>query len=263
MNLIATTAGRPDEQSAIFLREIESRLGIPLVERKKRSIRNLQELYRSDVLVAGKDRYTFYRRGMEEPFFFHPNSAMYRLKRIAKGEADPLMEAAAIEPGDSFLDCTLGLGSDAIVAAHAVGVSGRVEGVEADAVIAFLTEKGLCSFPTDYGVLKEAMERVEVIHSEAVAFLATCPDGSRDIVYMDPMFTVPVEESSNFGQLREIGVQDRLTDEWVQEALRVARKRVVLKDHFRSPLFERFGFQQQIRPYTKVHYGIIEKDGIR
>lgn len=244
-----------------MLREAGERLGIPVVERKKRSIGKMQELYSSDVLVAGKDRYTFYRRGTEEPFFFHPNSAMYRLKRIARGEADPLIEAAAIKPGDSFLDCTLGLGSDAIIAAHAVGVSGRIEGIEADAVIAFLTEKGMCSFSTDYRPLTEAMQRIKVIHSEAVAFLKSCADSSCDIVYLDPMFAVPVEESSNFGQLRAIGASDALTEEWVQEALRVCRRRVVLKDHFRSPRFRQFGFQQQIRSYTKVHYGIIEKDG--
>ena len=39
----------------------------------------------ADVLVAGKNRYELYRIGMEEPFFFHPNSAAFRLKRLVKG----------------------------------------------------------------------------------------------------------------------------------------------------------------------------------
>ncbi|MDV6377142.1 class I SAM-dependent methyltransferase [Sporosarcina sp. GW1-11] len=259
MKVIVTTAGRPDAQSVALVEEAAERLQVPVVERKKRSIPKLQDIYQSDVLVAGKDRYSFYKRGSEEPFFFHPNSATYRLKRIVKGEVDPLVAAAGLVPGDSFLDCTLGLGSDAIIAASCVGADGRVEGIEADAVVAFLTETGLRRFPIEFPLLQEAMERIEVIHSEAVEFLKSCPSDSRDVVFLDPMFTTPIEESSNFETLREIGASYRLTDEWVAEALRVCRRRVVLKDHYESPMFERFGFVQQIRPYTKVHYGVLEK----
>ncbi|WP_228548373.1 class I SAM-dependent methyltransferase [Sporosarcina obsidiansis] len=257
--MIITTAGRPDEQSVVLLQEAADCLQAPIVERNKRSISKLQGIYESDVLVAGKDRYSFYRRGTDEAFFFHPNSATYRLKRLVKGETDPLIEAAALVAGDSFLDCTLGLGSDAIIASSVVGADGKVEGIEADAVVAFLTKTGLRSFPIDFPLLQEAMERIDVIHSEAVEFLKSCPTSSRDVVFLDPMFTTPIEESSNFETLREIGASYSLTEEWVAEALRVCRRRVVLKDHYQSPMFARFGFIQQIRPYTKVHYGVLEK----
>lgn len=257
--MIITTAGRPDEQSAPLLRYAAEALGVPVVERNKRSIPKLQDIHQADVLVAGKDRYSFYKRGSEEPFFFHPNSATYRLKRMQKGETDPLIAATGLARGDSFLDCTLGLGSDAIVASSTVGASGSVEGVEADPIVAFLTRVGLHHFPIDFSLLQEAMQRVEVIHSEAIRFLKTCDTDSRDVVFLDPMFTTPIEESANFDMLREIGVDDQLTDEWVEEALRVCRRRVVLKDHYRSPVFERFGFVRQVRPYTKVHYGVLEK----
>ncbi|WP_199170393.1 class I SAM-dependent methyltransferase [Sporosarcina sp. P26b] len=259
MNVIITTAGRPDEHSTALMQQAAESLQAPVVERKKRSIPKLQDVYQADVLVAGKDRYSFYTRGSNEPFFFHPNSATYRLKRILKGETDPLVAAADLQDGDSFLDCTLGLGSDAIIASSTVGKLGSVEGIEADPIVAFLTKVGLHNFPIDFPLLQEAMQRVEVIHSEAVEFLKTCESNSRDIVFLDPMFTTPIEESSNFEVLREIGVTDSVTEEWVEEALRVCRRRVVLKDHYQSPMFKRFGFIQQIRPYTKVHYGVLEK----
>ena len=259
MNVIITTAGRPDEQSTVLMHQAADALQAPVVERKKRSIPTLQDIYQADVLVAGKDRYSFYKKDSTEPFFFHPNSATYRLKRILKGEADPLVVAADLKLGDSFLDCTLGLGSDAIIAASAVGEQGSVEGIEADPIIAFLTQVGLHNFPIDFPLLQEAMRRIQVIHAEAVEFLKTCEANSRDVVFLDPMFTTPIEESSNFEVLREIGVTDTVTEQWVTEALRVCRRRVVLKDHYQSPMFERFGFIQQIRPYTKVHYGVLEK----
>ncbi|WP_233201588.1 MULTISPECIES: class I SAM-dependent methyltransferase [unclassified Sporosarcina] len=259
MNVIITTAGRFDEHSTALMHQAADALQAPVVERKKRSIPTLQDIYRGDVLVAGKDRYSFYKKGSNESFFFHPNSATYRLKRILKGETDPLVVAADLKLGDSFLDCTLGLGSDAIIAASTVGEKGTVEGIEADQIVAFLTKVGLHNFPIDFPLLQEAMRRVQVIHAEAVDFLKTCETNSRDVVFLDPMFTTPIEESSNFEALREIGVTDTVTEEWVAEALRVCRRRVVLKDHFQSPMFERFGFIQQIRPYTKVHYGVMEK----
>ncbi|WP_313235673.1 class I SAM-dependent methyltransferase [Sporosarcina ureae] len=259
MNVIITTAGRPDEHSTALMHQAADALQAPVVERKKRSIPTLQDVYQADVLVAGKDRYSFYKKGSDEPFFFHPNSATYRLKRILKDETDPLVAAADLKLGDSFLDCTLGLGSDAIIAASTVGEKGTVEGTEADQIVAFLTKVGLHNFPIDFPLLQEAMRRVQVIHAEAVDFLKTCETNSRDVVFLDPMFTTPIEESSNFEVLREIGVTDTITEEWVAEALRVCRRRVVLKDHFQSPMFERFGFVQQIRPYTKVHYGVLEK----
>lgn len=256
--MIITTAGRPDEQSTALMKQAADALQAPVVERKKRSIPKLQDVYQADVLVAGKDRYSFYKKGAE-PFFFHPNSATYRLKRMVKGETDPLVAAADLKAGDSFLDCTLGLGSDAIIAASVVGEHGTVEGIEADAIVAFLTKVGLQNFPIDFPLLQQAMERVHVIHAEAIDYLRTCESDSRDIVFLDPMFTTPIEESSNFEVLREIGVADTVTEEWVEEALRVCKRRVVLKDHFQSPVFARFGFTQQIRPYTKVHYGLLEK----
>jgi hypothetical protein len=76
---------------------------------------------------------------------------------------------------------------------------------------------------------------------------------------MDPMFETSISESVNISPLRSLGVQDALTDEWVNEAKRVAKKRVVLKAHFKSPWFEQFNFEQIVRPNTKFHYGFIEK----
>ncbi|PIC69882.1 hypothetical protein CSV77_11475 [Sporosarcina sp. P16b] len=259
MNVIITTAGRPDEHSATLVQQAADALQAPVVERKKRSIPTLQNIYQADVLVAGKDHYSFYPKGSDEPFFFHPNSATYRLKRILKGEIDPLVAAADLQPGDSFLDCTLGLGSDAIIASSTVGEKGIVEGIEGDPIVAFLTKVGLHNFPIVFPLLQDAMSRIQVIHSEAIDFLKTCDTNSRDVVFLDPMFTTPIEESSNFEVLRAIGVTDAVSEQWVEEALRVCRRRVVLKDHYQSPLFERFGFIQQIRPYTKVHYGVLEK----
>ena len=234
-------------------------LGYSIVERKKRSVLRMQQEYEADVLVAGKDRYELFREGMEQPLFFHPNSAAFRLKRLEKGETDPLIEASGIVEGNTFLDCTLGLASDSIIASYIIGDSGKCLGLEADPTVAFLTKTGLRKFPASTEALESAMQRIEVIHTEAIEFLVNQPDGSWDVVYIDPMFHEPIEESTNFKPLRQAGVHTTLTSEWVDEALRVCRRRVVVKERFDSAIFDQFTMQRKIRPNTKFHFGYLSK----
>ncbi len=259
MSSVITTGGRPDERSVKLAMEASEVLGYPVVERKKRSVAKLQEVYGADVIVAGKDRFDLYRIGMEEPFFFHPNSAAFRLKRLVNGETDPLIEVAQLKNADSFLDCTLGLASDSIIASFITGKRGKVLGVEADQTVAFITGRGLRSFPSESEPLLQAMNRIEVIQAEAVEFLRGQTDSSWDVVYMDPMFHTPIAESSNFTSLRQAGVHCSLSQQWVDQALRVSRRRVVVKDRFDSPIFEQFDMVRKIRPNTKFHFGFIEK----
>lgn len=256
---IITTAGRPDP-TTYELAEIASReLGFPFVERKKRSVLHMQREFEVDVLIAGKDRYELYREGMEHPLFFHPNSAAFRLKRMMKGETDPLIEASGLTEGDTFLDCTLGLASDSIIASYVVGERGKCTGLEADPTVAFLAKTGLLKFPSTSEALKTSMQRIEVIQTEAVEFLAKEPDCSWDIVYIDPMFHEPIEESSNFKPLRQAGMHTSLTEKWMEEALRVCNRSVVVKDRFDSKVFDQFDMQRKIRPNTKFHFGYLSK----
>ena len=259
MSTVITTAGRPDDKSIQLALEASRALGYPIVERNKQSIHGMQKTSGADVLVAGKNRYELYRIGMEDPFFFHPNSAAFRLKRLANGEKDPLIETAQLRKGDSFLDCTLGLGSDSITASFITGENGRVLGIEADPSIAFITSRGLRSFPSHSEQLTLAMLRIEVIQSEAIDYLSKLSDSSWDIVYIDPMFHTPIVESSNFTPLRQAGVHRSLTDEWIEQAQRVCKRRVVVKDRFDSPVFERFHMEQVLRPNTKFHFAFIQK----
>ena len=171
----------------------------------------MQQEYNADVLVAGKDRFELFREGMEQPLFFHPNSAAFRLKRLEKGETDPLIEASGISKGDTFLDCTLGLAADSIVASYIIGESGKCLGLEADPTVAFLTKTGLRKFPATSEALTTSMQRIEVLRTEAIEFLVNQPGNSWDVVYIDPMFHAPIEESTNFKPLRQAGVHAALT----------------------------------------------------
>ncbi|WP_438318792.1 class I SAM-dependent methyltransferase [Sporosarcina sp. FA9] len=259
MKTVITTSGRPSYPTSLLAKEAANILGYEIVERNKQSIKSIQKINDSNCIVAGKDRFELYRIGMEKPFFFHPNSAAFRLKRLIKGETDPLIEATQLKSGMSFLDCTLGLASDSIIASYIVGELGNVTGVELDRDIAFITMKGLLSFPSKSNKLIDAMHGIHVVQDNAINYLKKQSDSSWDIVYIDPMFSDPINESSNFTPLRQVGAKNALTELWLEHALRVCKERVVIKDRFDSPVFEQFEFKRYNRPNTKFHFASLEK----
>lgn len=260
MRTIVTTAGRPDELSMYLAQKACTELDLSFEPRKKRSVVKMSEQLDANIIVAGKNRYEYYPKGASAPFFFHPNSAAFRLKRVARGEEDPFLEACQLQEGDSFLDCTLGMGADAMLAAFIVGEKGKVIGLEVSPNIAFIVRAGMQTYDTSELPLTECMRNIQVIQKEAIEYLREQQDSSFDVVYMDPMFEETIEESNNFEALRDAGSHLHLTEQWVNEAFRVAKKQVVVKAHYKSNVFEQFGFERAIRLTAKFHYGVLMKN---
>ncbi|MGQ0516376.1 class I SAM-dependent methyltransferase, partial [Bacillus sp. D-CC] len=77
-------------------------------------------------------------------------------------------------------------------------------------------------------------------------------------VYLDPMFEETVIESDGIKGLKHFALYHDITDETIAEAKRVARKRVVLKDHFRSSRFEKHNFHVYKRKSAKFHFGVVD-----
>jgi hypothetical protein len=254
-----TTAGRTDQEAIQQAEAFAHQLDIPFVPRRKRSVKVIQAAENGDdCIVYGRNRLELHRFEGDEPFFFHPNVAMIRIKRIMNGEKDPYLVAGDIEAGNTVLDCTLGLGADAIVASFAVGETGKVEALEDNRFIAFLVSQGLCTWEDGDDSIIKAMRRVEVRNIHHLQALEQMADDSFDVVYFDPMFEESITESNGIKTLTHLAATHPLSEKVLQEARRVARKRVVLKDHFRSPRFEQFGFNVYKRKTAKFHYGFID-----
>ncbi|GAB1797401.1 class I SAM-dependent methyltransferase [Priestia megaterium] len=258
MKVIVTTAGRTNEQMIVKAKQVAADLSIPFVTREKKSVADLQNLQAADVLVVGKNRVELHVQNEEEPIFFHPNSAMFRVKRWLRGERDPFIEAASLKKGMSVLDCTLGLASDSMMASAAVGKSGKVVGLEGNRYVAYLVKQGLLNWESDVQELNDAMKRINVVHQNFESFLACCKDNSFDVVYFDPMFQEQIEESNGINGIKAIALYTTLTPMAIQEAKRVAKQKVVLKDHWKSSRFEEHGFTVQKRKTSKFHYGTID-----
>ena len=256
--MIVTTAGRTNETMVELAKKTAVELNIPFYERKKRSIAMIQEQMNEDILVVGKNRIEIHPLHGDEPLFFHPNSAMFRMKRIMNGEHDPFINPSGIKQGSTILDCTLGLGSDSIVASFVVGELGNVTSLEGNKYLYYLLKGGLKSWDTGYPDLNKALSRIDVIHDTYERYLAKCPSKSVDVVYFDPMFEETIEESEGIKGLRHFAIYTTLSSEVIENAKRVAREKVVLKDHWKSEQFERYGFNVMKRKTAKFHFGVID-----
>lgn len=258
MNLLVTTIVKPNEYAETCARELAARLSAPYVERRKQSLALLRQVYGSEaILVATKDGPVVHTAGGE--YFFHLNMAELRIKNLIDGKHDHMTSAMGLEPGQSLLDCTLGLATDAIVASFAVGQEGKVVGLEASPVIATVTGFGLATFTSENESVSAALRRVTALHADYNEYLPTLPTAAFDVVYFDPMFRSPVEASSSLRPLRPLADPRPVTANAVREAARVAKRRVVLKEAAGSHEFSRLGFSRVVGgKYSSIHYGVLE-----
>lgn len=162
--------------------------------------------------------------------------AFLRVLRAVKGEVDPLVRDASLSAGEAVLDATLGLGGDALVAAQATGA--RVVGVEQSALLAAFTLCALRRLPR-HGAGPGRL--VEVVHADHRALLQRLPSRSFDVVLLDPMFDKAGESGPLFELVRQNADHAPLALETLEQARRVARRGVLVKDAAPGHALHRLG----------------------
>ncbi|OGQ20256.1 MAG: hypothetical protein A2138_24045, partial [Deltaproteobacteria bacterium RBG_16_71_12] len=157
--------------------------------------------------------------------------ALLKIK-LNDAESHPLLRALKGDDArvERLFDATLGLAADAMHAAVVLGC--EVVGTEASPVMFSLLEEGLPRMART----EPRIARVRPTNAEACATLATLPDGSFDVVMLDPMMSRPKRSTPSFEVLRSFAMTARADAALLREALRVARRRVVLKLGKGAPL---------------------------
>jgi 16S rRNA G966 N2-methylase RsmD len=255
--MIVTTAGKNAERIQNRAERAAVLLNGLFIDRGRYSIHSMIERYKDDVLMIGVDKISFHPKDGSSPFFFHPNSSMFRVKQLLRGEKDSFIEASHLKQGSTLLDCTLGLGSDSIVASLVTGEEGKVTGLESSKAISFVVKSGLQVWESRIDEMNEAMRRIEVIHKDHLSYLKDTADNSYDVVYFDPMFESTIQSPGIQG-LKGSADYRELSKEVINEALRVASQRVVLKDNRTSSKFHELGFTV-IKRSAGFLYGYIKK----
>lgn len=257
-DFVVTTPRRAGAGEEELARQVAASLGLPWAPRLWQSLDRLRARYGArGVLVVSEEGWTL--QTPQGPLAYHPSMALIRIRTLRRGGVDPMVEAMELAPGMSLLDCTLGLGSDAVVASFVVGDQGRVVGLESVPVLAALVARGLQAYQHRDPELVAAMRRVAVRAVSYQVELPRLPDRSFDVVYFDPMFREPLWESASMVPLRAVADPQPLSPAALAEARRVARRRVVVKERPGSPEFNRLGVRQVAgSPRGRVAYGVLE-----
>jgi 16S rRNA G966 N2-methylase RsmD len=260
MIAVTTTLAESDEE-LIKAGKVSRELNIPLLPRKNAGLNKLvHQQGLEGILVVSRERIIYSYPGGE--FFFHPGMAKLRINEILNGKTDQMIKALDPSPGSTILDCTLGLGSDAIVASF-INDTGEVTGIECSPILSLIVREGLAGYSRGVSQgLKKAMRRITVKCANYNDYLKNLPDRSVDIVYFDPMFRNPGKKSSAMEAMRPLTDKSPLSRDAIEEALRVARRRVVIKETSSSAEFARLGFDKITGgKYSPVAFGVIEKGG--
>jgi 16S rRNA (guanine1516-N2)-methyltransferase len=255
-----TTSHRPSPVQVSLATKLSDELSVPFIPRNDLSIETMiSNAGVIGMMVVSAQRISF-STGISE-FFFHPGLARLRINELKNGKTDQMIQAMSLGAGDTLLDCTLGLGTDTIVASYVSGTSGRVTGIESSLLIATIVGHGLKTYRNED--INQAMQRVEVTHSDHKDYLAGLPARSYDVVYFDPMFRTPRKKSPAMDAMRAIANPDPIDCESIALALKVCNRRVVMKERRWSKEFERLGFKE-IRGgrYAPVVYGVMDRQGI-
>lgn len=203
--------------------------------------------------------------------FFHPSMALLRMINLKRGISDRFLSAVNLSKGDTILDATMGLASDALIAAWAVGTEGQVLAIEHSPLIYLLVKDGLISLQNQsppkvdnkekkyaWQELIQASRRIKICCSNHEQILKNLPDKAIDVVYFDPMFRKTVDQSSSIKPLKIFSCQESLKKETITQACRVARKRVVLKERIEEGEFQRLNFRLlEGGLYSPIKYGAI------
>lgn len=247
MKVIVTTSLGMDEHLVQKAKNLAEELGIAYCDRRKQAVKVF--LKQADaVLVVYKNQLVIEQKEGQK-LFFHPDTAMLRIK----SGRDPLLEL--LGPGkQTVLDCTMGLASDSIVLASA---GHQVTALESSPLIHFIVSRGLKEFDSGNEAVNQAMRSIQTIWTNSLTYLLTQADQSVDVIYVDPMFSQEIKESDNLDGLKPLANYTALSEDFLKECRRVARKKIIIKAHFRDKVFEEFGFIRHVRPNQKFHYGEI------
>ncbi|MFZ4454232.1 class I SAM-dependent methyltransferase [Salibacterium aidingense] len=257
--MIITTAkkARTDEiEEAQWLAE---KWDHPYEPRRKKSFQQWLRQRNESIYAVGAKQDKLYHPASNHPLTFHPSMAWIRYQRLKKGGKDPMVEAAGLREGMTFLDGTLGLASDSIVASTVTGEMGNVCGVECHPFMARLVQKGLKHWEEDCSAFNRAMRRINLVTGEHGQVLENMSDHQVDVVYFDPMFEKAVDASVHLKPLRLFASHEPLQRSVLTEAIRVAGKRVVVKTTSFSSSLESLGFTWMKRAGASFSYAVLDK----
>ena len=232
-------------------------LGFPYFKRED-TLEEMAARYHVDgFLIYGK-QLPYYWNGGEE-YRFHMGTAVLRTSQMEKGNQDRLCRLLPTDDFCSVLDCTFGQAGDSSTMSWYLLDRGQVTALEKSPILYEIGRAGIAGYVDKDEKLTKAVRRISLWHQDFKTFLQQAAPKSFDVIYFDPMFHHPVKrEVNDMEGFRRAASYDGLAEEVLRLAMKVARKKIIVKERPFSPLF-RNGL------FTEVHgkkgqttaYGVI------
>lgn len=246
-NIIVTTSVKTTHDLDSHAEKIAHELNLQCVARNKKTIKQLLSIAKG-VLVVYKNKLSYIENNSE--LFFHLDTTALKIKN---SDNEPLIEIIGNEKY-SILDCTMGLAGDSILLSY---YGHHITAIEKNNIIYLITSTGLKEYISSNEKINEAMKKITTFNSDCLDFLKNSHDDSYDIIYFDPMFSHNITESNNLSGITPLADTLFPYDDFIKEAQRVGRNKIIIKAHFKDNIFEKYNFKRIIRKNTKFHYGFI------
>lgn len=246
-NIIVTTSVKTNLELNGKAQQLADDLRLKYIIRNKETIKQLLSSV-DGVLVVYKNKLSYFENDSE--LFFHLDTTALKIKN---SDNEPLVEIIE-EKEQSILDCTMGLAGDSILLSY---YGHKVISLEKNNIIHLITTNGLKNYISPNKEINKAMRKIKTHNIDCLDYLKQCPNDNYDIIYFDPMFSHNITESNNLEGILPLANTTFPYEEFVKEAKRVARKKIIVKAHFKDTVFEKYNFTRITRKNTKFHYGFI------
>ena len=247
-NIIVTTSVKTTPQLNTKTQNLANELNLKYIIRNKKTIKQLLESSQG-ILVVYKNKLSYFENDSE--FFFHLDTTALKIKN---SDNEPLVELIGKEQ-QYVLDCTMGLAGDSILLSY---YGHNVTSIEKNKIIHLITSSGLKNYTYPDEEINKAMKKIITHNYDCIDYLKRTPDDEFNIIYFDPMFSHNIAESNNLSGITSLADNHFPYDEFIKEAYRVARDKIIIKAHFKDNVFEKYNFIRIIRKNTKFHFGFLE-----
>lgn len=249
-DIIITTSIKTTSELNDKAQKLANELNLNYIKRNKTTIKQLLATVRG-VIVVYKNKLSYFENDSE--FFFHLDTTALKIKN---SDNEPLVEIIGKEK-QNVIDCTMGLAGDSILLSY---YGHNVTSIEKNRIIHLITSVGLENYISPDDEINKAMRKIITHNYDCVDYLKRTPDNTFDIIYFDPMFSYNITESNNLAGITPLADTAFPYEEFLQEATRVGKDKIIIKAHFKDNIFEKYNFTRIVRKNTKFHFGFLNID---
>ena len=247
-NIIVTTNVKTTLEINDKAQKLADELSLKYIKRNKSTIKQLLEIAKG-VIVVYKNKLSYFENDLE--FFFHLDTTALKIKN---SDREPLVEIIGKEK-QSILDCTMGLAGDSVLLSY---YGHNVTSIEKNKIIHLITSNGLKNYVCPSEKINKAMRKITTHNYDCIDYLKKSPANTFDIIYFDPMFSHNIRESKNLSGITPLADKNFPYEEFMKEANRVGKDKIIIKAHFKDNIFEKYNFTRIIRKNTKFHFGFLK-----